>query len=268
MNILFLILTTGIAGYVAYAYVFGHKHPTPHSPAAESMFQDEKHSSKISIEMSVASKRWEPKEVEALSLAMLTKDPTHAFETVTTAAADEAASLSVQSIMSALHAWAFQTFYAGQKRARIQATCLHEFPEMLDILTLGLKAGLSFDGSLELYTSRYNSMLSAFLSQSMIAWKLGLCNRIDALDMLSSHLEIGALTRFSMAVAEALEFGIPLADSLSRQATEIRREQRLQVEEGIEKIPVKMLIPMGVFVVPAMLLAILGPLLSSALKMG
>jgi tight adherence protein C len=37
------------------------------------------------------------------------------------------------------------------------------------------------------------------------------------------------------------------------------------VEEEIERVPVKMLIPLGTLIVPAMLLAILGPLLGSAL---
>jgi len=40
------------------------------------------------------------------------------------------------------------------------------------------------------------------------------------------------------------------------------------VEEQIEKAPVKMLIPLGTLIVPAMLLAILGPLLSSAVGFG
>ena len=39
-------------------------------------------------------------------------------------------------------------------------------------------------------------------------------------------------------------------------------------EEEIEKAPVKMLVPLGVLVVPAMLLAILGPLLASAASFG
>ena len=37
------------------------------------------------------------------------------------------------------------------------------------------------------------------------------------------------------------------------------------MEEEIEKVPVKMLIPLGTLIVPAMLLAILGPLVAPAL---
>jgi tight adherence protein C len=79
---------------------------------------------------------------------------------------------------------------------------------------------------------------------------------------------VGAIGRFASSVSEALAFGSPLASILGQQASAIREEQRMQMEEQIEKVPVKMLVPMGTLIVPAMLLAILGPLLSAALRLG
>jgi tight adherence protein C len=79
---------------------------------------------------------------------------------------------------------------------------------------------------------------------------------------------VDALARFATVVGESLAFGSPLALALEAQARAIRDEQRAQVEEEIEKAPVKMLVPLGVLVVPAMLLAILGPLLASATSFG
>jgi len=64
-------------------------------------------------------------------------------------------------------------------------------------------------------------------------------------------------------VTEALELGTPLAATLDRQAHLAREEQRALVEERIERAPVKMLIPLGSLVVPAMLLAIVGPLVAA-----
>ena len=66
---------------------------------------------------------------------------------------------------------------------------------------------------------------------------------------------------------ESLSFGTPLAAVYERQSRAIRSEQRSQIEERIEKAPVKMLLPLGTLIVPAMLLAILGPLMSSAVGM-
>ena len=143
-------------------------------------------------------------------------------------------------------------------------SCLVHLPVLLDVLTLGLTAGLSFDASLELYCSRYRNDLSASLSEAMASWRIGLSTRSEALAHLAEELDVDALQRFASAVNEALAFGSPLADVLEHQAQAIRDEHRSHVEEEIEKVPVKMLIPLGTLIVPAMLLAILGPLMGPA----
>lgn len=156
----------------------------------------------------------------------------------------------------------------AEVRARRRAECLSELPVMLDVVTLGLSAGLSFDSSLELYCERYGSELSRLFSESMLSWRIGARSREEALSRVADEVGVSALGRFAAVVSEALAFGTPLAEALEQQAQAIREEQRSQVEEEIEKVPVKMLVPLGTLIVPAMFLAILGPLLGSALVVG
>lgn len=156
----------------------------------------------------------------------------------------------------------------SEVRARRRAECLSELPVMLDVVTLGLSAGLSFDSSLELYCERYGSELSRLFSESMLSWRIGARSREEALSRVADEVGVSALGRFAAVVSEALAFGTPLAEALEQQAQAIREEQRSQVEEEIEKVPVKMLVPLGTLIVPAMFLAILGPLLGSALVVG
>ncbi len=155
---------------------------------------------------------------------------------------------------------------AGDSR-HLRAEVMRDMPLFLDIVTLGVSAGLSFDSSLDLYCDRYQTPLANLVSQAMLSWRLGTCGRAEALEELARRVDTPALMRFASTVSEALAFGTPLADALSRQAQVIRDEQRAQVEEEIERVPVKMLIPLGTLIVPAMLLAILGPLLGPALQM-
>lgn len=145
---------------------------------------------------------------------------------------------------------------------------LRQMPAFLDIVTLGLSAGLSFDASLELYCSRYDTELAAEFRKALLSWRIGVTSRADALMEMGERLEVSAMSRFASAVTEALTFGSPLAEALEQQAQVIREERRAEVEEEIEKVPVKMLIPLGTLIVPAMLLAILGPLLGSAIVLG
>ena len=160
-------------------------------------------------------------------------------------------------------------FRAYEARMTLEArrrACLMQLPVLLDVLTLGLSAGLSFDASLELYCTRYEDELAQALTEAMASWRIGLLTRSEALSDLARRLDIAALQRFASTVTEALAFGAPLAEVLVHQAQAIRDEHRSHVEEAIEKVPVKMLIPLGTLIVPAMLLAILGPLMGPALR--
>lgn len=154
---------------------------------------------------------------------------------------------------------------ARERMRHRRADALRQMPTLLDITTLGLSAGLSFDASLELYCQRYHTSLAASFNEALLSWRIGSTSRDEALQALADEMDVSALRRFSSAVTEALSFGTPLASALEQQADAIREEQRAQVEEEIEKVPVKMLIPLGTLILPAMLLAIMGPLLGSAL---
>lgn len=157
---------------------------------------------------------------------------------------------------------------ADGRKTREKKEALAQMPVMIDVVVLGLSAGLSFDSSLELYCSRYGDALSRELGHALLSWRMGAETRGEALERAASSLSVPQLARFGSVVCESLAFGSPLAETLERQAQVMRDEQRSLVEEEIERAPVKMLVPLGTLIVPAMLLAILGPLLGSALVMG
>ena len=136
---------------------------------------------------------------------------------------------------------------------------------MLDVVTLGLLAGLSFDSSLELYCQSADDGLSRELGVCLLRWRMGLGSREGELERIAGKLGVSALESFAAVVYQALSFGAPLAGALEAQSQAIREEQRSELEEELERLPVRMLIPLGTLIVPAMLLAILGPLLGSSL---
>ena len=150
------------------------------------------------------------------------------------------------------------------RRAERRSDAIRELPTMLDVVTLGLSAGLSFDASLELYCQRYHTRLADALGEALLSWRMGALARDDALSQLAEQLDVAALRRFAGAVSQSLAFGAPLVETLELQAQAIRDEQRSEMEAEIERVPVKMLIPLGTLIVPAMLLSIMGPLLGSS----
>lgn len=153
-------------------------------------------------------------------------------------------------------------------QVQVQARCLDELSELIDVVALGLAAGVSFDAALQIYCTRYDTMLSEYLGDALRSWKLGMSTRKEALVGLANRLDVPAFSMFVDTVTESLEFGAPLAAALTSQAESVRGARRAAVQEQIEKAPVKMLVPTGTLVLPAMLLAILGPLLASLSNVG
>lgn len=140
---------------------------------------------------------------------------------------------------------------------------LGEVAEMIDVVCLGLEAGLSFDASLALYCESKDIALAQYISQARFAWQVGLATREQGLLQVARDAELHQLESFAIAVTQALELGAPLASTLEAQGKEIRAAHRADVERQIERAPIKLLIPTGTLILPALLLSIVGPLVAA-----
>ena len=136
---------------------------------------------------------------------------------------------------------------------------LGEVSEMIDVVRLGLSAGLSFDAALEIFCANRRSVLALRLERACMAWQVGVGELLAA----ARDLDVRALETFAITVGQALALGAPLAETLAAQSREIRAAHRAAVEREIERAPVKLLIPTGTLILPALLLSILGPLLGA-----
>lgn len=144
-----------------------------------------------------------------------------------------------------------------------EAPSLGEVTEMLDVIRLGLSAGLSFDAALGLFCVERAGPLSEAMERARISWQMGVSSREDALMEVAHRFGVRALEPFATATSQALALGAPLADTLAGQVRECRAAHRADVERQIERAPVKLLIPTGTLILPALLLSILGPLLAA-----
>lgn len=140
---------------------------------------------------------------------------------------------------------------------------LGEVSEMIDVVRLGLSAGLSFDAALEVFCANRRSTLALRLERACMAWRVGVGTREDELLAAARDLDVRALETFAITAGQALALGAPLAETLAAQSREIRAAHRAAVEREIERAPVKLLIPTGTLILPALLLSILGPLLGA-----
>lgn len=152
----------------------------------------------------------------------------------------------------------------GVRRRERSVVGLGEVSEMVDIVRLGLLAGLSFDASLGLYCEGATGEVARRLGQALLSWQTGLETRGSGLLGAARDLGVRELEAFAVAVTQAIELGAPLAETLEGQGRDMRLAHRAEVERQIERAPVKLLIPVGTLILPALLLSILGPLLAAS----
>ena len=126
---------------------------------------------------------------------------------------------------------------------------------------LGVRSGLSFDRSLQLYTGHFDDGLARECAAAQRSWEAGLATRQDALRALAQGYDNPLFSRTVSAIIRSLRFGTSLGEVLEQSAEQARAARKAQVEERVAKAPVKMMIPTGTLILPAMLLLVLGPVL-------
>lgn len=141
---------------------------------------------------------------------------------------------------------------------------LSEVSEMIDVVNLGLSAGLSFDAALELYGASRHTLLAREMMRALLLWRIGAGTREEELTAVARRVHMKVLESFAVAVSEAIALGAPLAETLAAQGREIRAAHRAEIERAIEQAPVKLLIPTGTLILPALLLSILGPFVAAS----
>ena len=131
-------------------------------------------------------------------------------------------------------------------------------PDVLDLLSVSVSAGLGFDQALLYVVERCDGPLVDELAITQKEISLGRA-RTEALKRLAARCDVGPLDIFVSAVIQADTLGIPIANVLSTQADNIRNLHRQKIEERAAKLPVKILIPTVFLVFPNLFIVILGP---------
>ena len=160
-----------------------------------------------------------------------------------------------------LHRHLFEGLRQKKEKDRLLTSYERDFPSLLEVVSLGMHAGLSFDAAFELYASRFSTPLACACNQVVPSWSSGIITRDDALRTLVGSIELPSFSRFVSLVLRSIHFGAPIAGMLGDLADEARKEYRAEREKRVAKAPVRMLIPTAACILPAMLLLVLGPVI-------
>ncbi|HEV3087620.1 MAG TPA: type II secretion system F family protein [Candidatus Elarobacter sp.] len=130
-------------------------------------------------------------------------------------------------------------------------------PDLLDTLASTVRAGLALNAALAHVANAVSGPLSEELHGMLGEIRHGRA-RTDALRALVERLHNEEITQFVRALIQAERLGANLSTVLTGLSTESRERRVLKAEEKAAALPVKMVLPMALFVLPALFVMIFG----------
>ncbi len=147
--------------------------------------------------------------------------------------------------------------YNIKKRGRkLDYEALHFF----EILTLTLESGRNLENSLEITIFNVDSEISNEFKKALFEVKFGK-SLIEALEDMKKRIPSETINNIILNITQTNIFGNSILDTMYNQIDFLRDKQILEIKGQINKIPNKVSIISVIFIVPLILLMILGPLL-------
>jgi tight adherence protein C len=152
----------------------------------------------------------------------------------------------------------FPGFFLSKAATRRAEKINTELPHFVDQLALVIEAGMSFDAALTYLADVGEGPLSEEMRRVLTELRVGESRRTA---IRSFALRVGSddAMAFANAVLASDQLGSPLSGILRAQASDLRHRRQMYAEERAQKAPVKMLLPMAIFILPVLFVLILAP---------
>lgn len=145
---------------------------------------------------------------------------------------------------------------AADKR---QAEIIKGLPFAIDLIGSAMRSGLDFGAAIRYYVSLgIPGPLSMEFGIMLRQIELGK-TRVEALNSMAERICSNEFTSFVGAVAYGTEVGASIADTMSIQGEELRRARFNLAERKAARAPSLMILPMAIFILPAVFIIIFMP---------
>lgn len=153
--------------------------------------------------------------------------------------------------------------FISRRQVRRQSEYRLVFPDLIDMLVVCVDAGLSLEAAFTRIRpeigkqSRAMDMNLTLLAAETRAGR----STPDALGTFADRLNIDEARAFVILLRQSLELGTDVGAALRVFSDEMRGKRLLRAEETANKLPVKMVLPLGAFIFPVVLMVILVPVI-------
>ena len=135
------------------------------------------------------------------------------------------------------------------------------FPDAADLMLVCVEAGLGLDAALTRVADEMG-MKSRALAEELHLTNLEMragASRAQSLRNLALRCGIEEIGIFATMLTQSEKFGTSVGDSLRVFSEDLRHKRQVRAEEHAAKVPTKMLIPLALFIFPAIIMVVLGP---------
>lgn len=147
-----------------------------------------------------------------------------------------------------------------------QFEIMKALPNVLDLLTLSVEAGKDFLTSLrDILARRRLDALGEELKRTLHEIQLGK-QRQSALKELANRVKLPDLTSVINAIVQAEELGVSIANLLKIQSEQLRSKRFSRAEQLANEAPVKIIIPVVIFIFPTVFIILMGPIILQAMR--
>ncbi len=174
--------------------------------------------------------------------------------------AQQFVTLMVLSVAAGLY---LPDFYLYRKTRERKKTIFEGFPDALDLMVVCVEAGMGLDAAIKRVGDEMalkNKVLSDEFKMLSLELRAGK-SRVDALRNLATRTDLEDVSSLVTLLIQTDRFGTRVAQALRVHSDSMRSKRYLRAEEMAAKLPIKILFPLVLFILPSLLITLLGPAL-------
>lgn len=179
-----------------------------------------------------------------------------------------AAKAIVWSIFGACAGWYAPLYYLRKRAARRQLEISRQLSDVLDLLVVCVEAGLGLFEAIKIVGSETERQGQAIgVELALVAGEVAAGNSLgQALRHLAERTAVEDVRPLAATLIQSEQLGAQIGPALRASSDSMRIKRRLRAEEAAQKSTIKILFPLVLFVLPAMLVAILAPAMIAAVR--
>ncbi len=151
--------------------------------------------------------------------------------------------------------------YTATRKMRLMQECREGFPDFIDLMIVCAEAGLGPRSAIDRLSreiAKAHPILGAHLYLASLEIRAGKSLH-EALFNLSRRTQVEEAATLATLLEQTEQLGTSVTDALRVYSDEMRERRLVRAEEKAHALPAKLVLPLGLFVFPLVLLVILLP---------